>query len=260
MKVEEFTIEVPDGNIYLKKWTPNTSASKAPVILLHDSLGSVDLWKDFPAVLSENLTRPIIAYDRLGFGKSDSRNDLPSKTFIEEEASKYFPAIKKHLGIQNYVLCGHSVGGGIAIHIASQDADCDAVITVSSQAFIEERTLQGIADAKKMFEQAGQIERLEKWHGNKASWVLRAWTEVWLSSDFANWSVTPAIHNVRCPLLAIHGENDEFGSAAFPEFLSQNTNGPANTLLLKDCGHVPHKEKPQEVISAVKDLLGNAVS
>ena len=254
-KIDELKIEVAEGSIYVKRWTPETASTDSPLILLHDSLGSVDLWKDFPLVLAEKLSRCVIAYDRLGFGKSDARDQLPSMEFIEEEAIKYFPSIKKSLSIQRYSLFGHSVGGGMAINIASHDPDCEAVVTVAAQAFIEDLTVKGIEDAKEMFEQPEQIARLEKWHGSKAKWVLHAWTNIWLSAEFANWSLQPIIGSVRCPVLVIHGENDEYGSLAFPKFISENTGGKTDMLLLENCGHMPHKEKPQEVIGAVKDFL-----
>ena len=254
-KIEEFHIEAPEGKIWVKKWTPEAASEKSPLVLLHDSLGSVALWREFPPKLAENLSRCVIAYDRLGFGRSDAREELPAKNFIEEEATKYFPAIKEQLSLQRYVLLGHSVGGGMAIHIASRDPDCEAVITISAQAFIEDLTLRGIRAAQQVFEQPGQLERLEKWHGNKARWVLHAWTDTWLSAEFANWNLQDAIGRVYCPVLAIHGANDEYGSSASPEFISRHSGGKGTMLLLKNCGHMPHREKTQEVITAVKQFL-----
>jgi len=254
-KVEEFKVEVDGSNVYVKKWVPQTCSTDSPLILLHDSLGSVDLWKDFPLVLAENLSRCVIAYDRLGFGKSELRDELPSVGFIEEEAIKYFPAIKEFLSIKHYFLLGHSVGGGMAVNIASRDPDCEAVITVSAQAFVEDITIKGIEHAKNIFSQPEQIARLQRWHGSKAKWVLHAWTDIWLSAEFSSWSLHPAIGNMRCPVLAIHGENDEYGSCAFPEFISKNSAGYSRMLLLKNCGHMPHKEKSREVICAVEEFL-----
>ncbi|NRA53050.1 MAG: alpha/beta hydrolase [Gammaproteobacteria bacterium] len=252
INIEEFKVDITGANVYVRKWTPIITLTDSPIFLLHDSLGCVDLWKDFPSFLAEKLSRPVIAYDRLGFGQSDPRDELPSIEFIAEEAIKYFPAIKHHLSIQHYALLGHSVGGGMAINIAARDPDCEAVITVSAQAFVEDLTIKGIEDAKKNFEQPGQLSRLEKWHGSKAAWVLRAWTDVWLSAEFANWSLQPSIGKVRCPVLAIHGENDQYGSSAFVEFISKNTAGHSSMLLLKNCGHIPHKEQPQAVLGAMQ--------
>lgn len=143
----------------------------------------------------------------------------------------------------------------MAINIASRDSDCRAVITLSAQAFVEDRTIKGIQAAKKMFEQPGQLERLDKWHGSKAKWVLHAWTEVWLSDQRKDWTLEPALQNVHCPVLAIHGDRDEYGSSAFPRFISERSGGSSSMLIIKNCGHMPHKKKPQEVMVAVEEFL-----
>ena len=254
IKIEEFKVELAQGSVYVKRWTPQLTTLKSPLILLHDSLGCVGLWKDFPVTLATCLSRPVIAYDRLGFGKSSTRDDLPSIDFITEEASQYFPAIKKYLSIHSYVLLGHSVGGGMAINIASRDSCCEGVVTVSAQAFVEAITLKGIVEAKQIFALSGQMERLRKWHGSKASWVLDAWVNRWLSQEFQQWSLKPCIGDVHCPVLAIHGEDDEYGSVAFPEFIVVNTSGQAQMLLLKNCGHMPHKEQAEKVLIALKEF------
>ncbi|ACL06886.1 alpha/beta hydrolase fold protein [Desulfatibacillum aliphaticivorans] len=251
----EFQITAPGGSIYAKAWTPEGSYSQVPVILLHDSLGSVDLWRGFPEILAEKLNRQVIAYDRLGFGKSDARHEPPSLRFIEEEGEVYFPWVKSGLSIKKYVLFGHSVGGGMACNIAARDKDCQGVVTAASQAFVEDLTRQGIIKVQKGFEKPGQMERLKKWHGKKALWVLRAWTDTWLSPDFADWSLEDCMKKVFCPVLAIHGDKDEYGSRAFPEFIAGKAAGPSQMPILKDCGHMPHLEKTDEVIGAINEFL-----
>ena len=255
IKVEECRVDVPGGQVFVKKWTPEADSQKSPVILLHDSLGSVDLWRAFPQVLAASLSRPVVAYDRLGFGRSDRRDALPAIEFIEEEGAIYFPALKAQLSLGRYVLFGHSVGGGMAVNIAARDPDCQAVITVSAQAFVEDRTIQGIKDARQMFAQPGQVERLEKWHGDKAAWVLAAWTELWLSAAFSGWNLHRALQQMHCPVLAIHGDQDEYGTSAFPAYIVRNAGGPARMLIIENCGHMPQKEKPEEVIGAAVDFL-----
>lgn len=254
-KIEERIITTPFGTIYTKKWQPAQVTTDIPIVLLHDSLGCVDLWRDFPATLAKQLQRPVIAYDRLGFGKSSARKSLPTIDFIEEEARLFFPLIKAALSLNHYIAFGHSVGGAMAINIAASDKDCIAVITESAQAFVEKTTLKGISQAKVTFQQPTQITRLEKWHGIKAQWVLNAWTEIWLSPQFSHWSLMSCIEKVICPTLVLHGELDEFGSSAFPEFIAQKVNGFSDMLILKDCGHVPHKEMPQTIIDKVASFL-----
>ncbi len=252
---QSYHVKVSGGNIYVKKWIPTKLKNKEPIVLLHDSLGCVALWKEFPSALAEYLDREVIAYDRLGFGQSSSREGLPSNEFVWEEADIYFPMVKQQLLLKNYVLFGHSVGGSMSVGIAASDSDCVAVITESSQAFVEELTLNGLREAQKLFQQEGQIDRLKKWHGDKANWVLSAWLDVWLSPDFVSWSLEPYINKVLCPILAIHGENDEYGSVAFPEFIVEKSGGNAEMLIMGDCGHVPHRQHSQSVLDAVKQFL-----
>ena len=254
-RFKEFFVNVPGGQVYVKKWIPDNIQDLAPVLLLHDSLGCIDLWRKFPDNLSRYLSRTVIAYDRLGFGKSSERNDQPSKDFIWEEADVYFPKIKKELLINKYILFGHSVGGGMALAIAAQDNSCLAVITESSQAFVEDATVAGIQKAKQKFEQPAQIEKLKKWHGKKARWVLQAWTDTWLSPEFASWSLQPCIHKVQCPVLAIHGDSDEYGTTASPEYIRNNVGGHSEMTLIKKCGHFPHRSKQQEVIEVAYSFI-----
>jgi mutator protein MutT len=254
---EDLLIDCPGGHVYVKKWIPKDLQHNVPVVLLHDSLGSTDLWLDFPEKLSTLLSRVVFSYDRLGFGKSSARDVLPGKGFIGEEAEIYFPDIKKALSLDRYILFGHSVGGAMCIEIAARDTDCLAVITEASQAFVEDLTISGIQKAQRAFQEPSRFERIKKWHGDKAAWVLRSWTDIWLSREFASWSLDPCIGNVRCPVLAIHGDNDAYGSKAFPEFISGKTGGESEMLIVKNCGHVPHRERVQEVMGGVEAFLQN---
>lgn len=252
---QSFKAPLPQGELFIQKWTPPSVLSDVPVVLLHDSLGCVGLWRDFPAILAAHIGREVIAYDRYGFGQSSGQTQPAQCDFIWREADTYFPCVKAALQIKHYVLLGHSVGGAMAIAIGASDSDCQGVITEAAQAFVEDITIEGIKAAQKAFSVPGQVERLGKWHGDKASWVLSAWIDVWLSDAFADWSLKPCIADVTCPVLAIHGDKDEYGSKAFPEFISGHSSGPSQMVMLSDCGHVPHKEKQQQVLDLIAVFL-----
>jgi len=248
-------VQVPGGKVFVRRWTMSHS-SGPPIVLLHDSLGSVDQWRDFPAALARAAHRDVIAYDRLGFGRSTARVERPSIDFISEEARTFFPAIRRALGITRFALFGHSVGGAMALAIAaSQSESCDAVVTEAAQAFVEPRTLAGIRSAKAQFGDPEQFEKLTKWHGDKARWVLDAWTEVWLSPQFSSWELDQHLREVTCPVLAIHGDLDEYGSAEFPRRITSTVKGRAELAILRQCGHVPHRERSEEVLRLTSSLL-----
>ncbi|HEY0940995.1 MAG TPA: alpha/beta hydrolase [Steroidobacter sp.] len=248
-------VDVPGGKIFVRRWRPD-ACSQSPIVLLHDSLGCVDMWRDFPAELAQVTSREVIAYDRLGFGKSTPREGLPSVSFISEEADIYFPAIRSALGIDRFVLFGHSVGGAMAVAIAAAHRDdCDAVITESAQACVEERTLSGIRTAKEQFSDPEQFNKLARWHGDKTQWVLAAWTETWLSPPFRSWSLEPHLSQVTCPVLAIHGDLDEYGSVEFPRRIAGGVSGPSQLMILESCGHVPHRERKRDVLHGTAAFL-----
>ena len=245
------------GRIFVRTWSDRTVESgRAPIILLHDSLGSVELWRDFPARLAAGTGRAVIAYDRLGFGQSDARSDVLTPAFVAAEADTCFAAVRAQFGIERFVVFGHSVGGAMAIHCAARfEEDCEALITESAQAFVEERTLDGIRAAKAQFADAEQFGRLEKYHGDKATWVLDAWTGTWLSAQFAAWSLEAVLARVSVPTLAIHGGEDEYGSTRHPALIAEWSKADVRIEILPQLHHLPHREQPEMVAGLVCDFL-----
>lgn len=252
---KEFFVDVEGGSIYIKKWIPDNPKYTSPIVLMHDSLGCVDLWRNFPEQLARSLSCVVIAYDRLGFGRSSVNKNIPSVNFIWDEADFYFQHIKSAAQFNSYYLFGHSVGGAMSIGIAAVDKECIGVITESAQAFVEALTIEGIKEAEILFKLPEQMERLNRWHGNKALWVLNAWIDVWLSSEFSSWSLQPRLNKVTCPVLALHGDKDEYGSNAFPDYIVKNVAGKSTMIIFKNCGHVPHKEKMDDVINHIRLFL-----
>ncbi|KAF1050195.1 alpha/beta fold hydrolase [Xylophilus sp.] len=250
-------IATPAGRLFARAWTPAQGEGAAPVLLFHDSLGCVALWRDFPARLAQRLGRRVVAYDRLGFGRSDAHPGRLGADFIDHEAATAVPALRAALGLERFVALGHSVGGAMAVTAgaASGTTGCEAVVTVAAQAFVEDRTRDGILAAAQAFADPEPFARLGRHHGGQARWVLEAWTQTWLSPAFAGWTLEPALRRLRSPLLALHGDRDEYGSAAHPQRLAALAGGPARAVLLEDCGHIPHRERPQALLDAVAGFL-----
>lgn len=192
-------------------------------------------------------------------GVYENRGDSPeqlSLDFVANESRDFFPRVCEQLGVDGFVMLGHSVGGGMAIQCAADHANrCEALVTLAAQVFPEDRTLEGIRAAREHFRAPEQIVRLARYHGDKARWVLDAWTENWLHPDFAAWSLVDALPRVRCSILAIHGEKDEYGSSRHPELIGLHSGGKARVEILTGVGHAPHREQSDLVLGMVAALL-----
>lgn len=252
--VEDRWIATPNGRLFARVW--GSGLSPTPIVLLHDSLGCVALWRRFPERLCLATGRTVIAYDRLGFGQSDPFQGEWTDDFIRTEAEDAFPRLREQLGLEAFIAFGHSVGGGMAAHCAAAfPSACRALITESAQAFVEERTREGILEAQAGFRQPGQMARLEKYHGDKAHWVLGAWTETWLSGAFRSWRLAADLPPVRCPALVMHGAEDEYGSVLQPEAIAAALEGPVRLEILPGLRHIPHREDEETVIGLVERFL-----
>lgn len=255
LAIRDHAIEVPGGRVFAREWALH-HASGAPVVLLHDSLGCVDVWRDFPASLAAGTGRRVIAYDRLGFGRSDARAESLSSSFVREESELYLPHILQALQLEKFIPLGHSVGGGMAMYCgATLRQQCSAIITVAAQMFAERQTLRAIADAKEAYADPARFAKLQKYHGAKTEWVLRAWTDTWLSLEFKEWSLRDTLPIIRCPVLALHGELDEFGSKEHPTMIETLSGGRAQAVILSGIGHVPHREQPLTMVELMASFL-----
>lgn len=252
---QQHWIDTPQGQLFAQSWNGD-GAQGTPIVLLHDSLGCVALWRDFPERLAQASGRRVIAYDRLGFGRSAVYPGAISPSFIEDEAREGFQAVCQHFDLNRFVVFGHSVGGGMAVACAAlYPQRCAGLITEAAQAFVEARTRDGIRQAELQFAEPGQLQRLQKYHGDKAEWVLQAWIGTWLSEAFTDWSLDPQLARVSSPLLALHGDRDEYGSTRHPQRIAEQVMGPARQQIFAECGHVPHREYPQAVLQAVCAFL-----
>lgn len=248
-------IRVGDGEVFARTWTPDRASpgAPAPVLLLHDSLGCVELWRGFPRRLAAATGRRVIAYDRLGFGRSDPHPGRLEFGFVAGEAERVLPRVCDRLGVDAFVVCGHSVGGGMAVEAAARHPHrCRALVTIAAQAFVEDRTLAGIRAAQRDFRDPATFDRLVRYHGDKARWVFDAWVGTWLAPAFAGWTLDAALKAVRCPVLAIHGADDEYASPEHPKRIAA---GRGTAHILPDVGHLPHREREPLVLDLIRSFL-----
>lgn len=258
---ETLRIPTSSGAIQAQWWeaTEGHDASLAPIVLLHDSLGCIALWRDFPEKLAAASKRRVIAYDRPGFGQSDPQPTRPQvPDFIANEGRTILADVLHALRAEQFIVIGHSVGGCMGICIAAQHpARCVGLVTLAAQAIMEDYTRAGVREGQEIFSHPGHVQPLMHYHGDKARWVLDAWIGAWLSPAMSDWHLTAELQALQCPTLVVQGERDEYCSMRQAEHIMQHAGAHASLLRLPKCGHSPHREKQSELLSSLLHWLNH---
>lgn len=252
-------VRLPGGRLEAVRITPSRPIPGAsPLVFLHDALGSISLWRDLPERLCASLGRTGLAFDRLGFGRSDPRLAPPGPDFLSVEATRILPEVLRQAEVSRPVLFGHSDGASIALLFAGALPEVPAaVVSVAAHVFVEEETLAGIAAATRDWETTDLPVRLGRHHGEKTEAVFRAWSGSWFHPGFRTFSAAEALRAIRCPVLAIQGGADEYGTPAQLEAIASSAGGPVRTLLLPGLGHFPHREEPESVVAETARFLAD---
>ena len=230
------------------------STSRPTLVFLHEGLGSVALWKRFPGQVAEASGCPVLVYSRHGYGKSDRLLAPRAVDYMHREALDILPQVLDRLGIDNPILVGHSDGASIAlIHAGAGKRAVRGVVAMAPHVFVEDVTVKSIAEAGETFRTTDLPERLGRYHDDVAS-SFRGWNDIWLHPDFRRWNIEEYLPGIRCPLLLIQGEGDQYGTAAQVETIARLVSGPVATLMLKDCAHSPHHEQKDATLAAIVDF------
>ncbi|MBM3510887.1 MAG: alpha/beta hydrolase [Alphaproteobacteria bacterium] len=225
---------------------------RAPtLVFLHEGLGSVSLWRDFPAALSAKTGCPALIYSRRGYGKSDPGPVPRTVDYLHVEARVVLPAVLGAFGITQSVLVGHSDGASIALIAAGAGTayGVRGLILEAPHVFVEAVTIAGIEKARAAFEQGGLRDALARHHGTNIEGAFWGWCRTWLSPAFRAWNIEEFLPNVRIPVLVIQGIGDEYGTATQVIAIANAAKGPIATELLEDCGHTPHREQSDRVLA-----------
>jgi pimeloyl-ACP methyl ester carboxylesterase len=241
------------------EWVGGT-ASPVTIVFLHEGLGSVAMWKDFPAALCAACNARGLVYSRSGYGKSPPRSpnaDL-QPDFMHVQAREALPALLDRLDIKTPVwLFGHSDGASIALIYASSFPHATlGVVALAPHVFVEPLALSAIAQTREAFLTTNLRDRLARFHAD-VDGAFWGWNNIWLSPQFVSWNIEPLLTQLRCPLLVIQGEQDEYGTMAQLEHISQNT-PHAELCKLYACGHSPHRDQRAAVIARVREFMSLA--
>ena len=222
------------------------------LVFLHEGLGSAALWRDFPDRVAAETGAGALVYSRLGYGGSS----LPAGgafplDYMHVEAERHLPAVLAALGIERPLLVGHSDGGSIALIHAGAFPDAVAgLVLMAPHVFVEDCSIRAIEEARRAFDTGGLDRRLARWHRDAAG-TFDAWNLAWLDPRFRGWNIENCLPKVTAPLLAFQGEADPYGTRAQTDRIARQVSGPAEVVLLADCGHAPWREAPETVMPAM---------
>ena len=236
--------------------TANTLTDAPVMVFLHEGLGSVAMWKDFPDMLCRRLSIRGLVYSRPGYGASTPRaaDERWDVNFMHNQATEVLPALLASLNIRQPWLYGHSDGGSIALLYAARFPQLLAgAIVVAPHIVVEALSVTSIRKARDAYLHQGLREKLARYHDDVDS-AFFGWNDIWLSPAFRTWDITAELSEIRCPLLAIQGKQDEYGTMAQIHDIQRRC-PPTRLIELEACGHSPHKDQPEQLISAVKKFM-----
>lgn len=235
------------------------SPNAAELIFLHEGLGSVSLWKDFPARVAEATGSPVTVYSRYGSGNSDLLEEPRRVTYMHDEALNSLPEFLTKLHIENPILIGHSDGASIALIYAGSKHTAEnhairGLILLAPHVFVEDISVASIADAKVRFETTNMCKKLARHHRDPAR-TFWGWNNIWLHPDFRCWNIEEFLPRITCPILAIQGLDDEYGTMAQVEAIARQSGGPVEILRLTDCRHSAHRDQPDATLEAIAKFV-----
>ncbi len=228
------------------------AGSEPALVFLHEGLGSVALWRDFPARLAAQTGRRALIYSRSGHGQSDLPSGPRTPRFMHDEALDVLPELLSAHGIAEPVLVGHSDGGSIALIHASAHP-VSGLVLLAPHVFVEDLSVASIAEARDTFERTDLRERMGRYHRD-AEATFRLWNDIWLAPEFRDWNIEDVLRGVTAPTLLIQGEHDQYGTLAQIEAIERGVHGPVQRVLL-DCRHAPHLEAPDDTLATVVEFL-----
>ena len=242
------------------QWVGSAEPDATVMVFLHEGLGSVSMWRDFPQRLCEAAGCRGLVYSRPGYGRSTPRaaDEVWDPDFMHRQALDVLPALLQALGVDPALhapwLFGHSDGGSIALlHAAHAGPRVAGAIVLAPHILVEQLSVDSIDKARVAYEQTDLRQRLARHHADPDS-AFWGWNRIWLDARFRDWSIEREIESIACPLLAIQGLDDEYGTLEQIRGIARRVPG-TELLELPDCGHLPHRDQPQAVIDASVDLL-----
>lgn len=244
-------VQAGGHQIEFERFGPEAGPERPVIVMLHEGLGSVAMWRDFPQAVAERTKLPVVAYSRWGYGKSDAIPSFPHGTdYMHREAQVDLRDLLRALNIRKPILFGHSDGASIALIYAGSNLDPAplGVAVMAPHVFVEKVTTLSIAKARVAYEETDLRQKLARYHANVDS-AFFGWNITWLLPHFADWNIEDLVPNIKVPLLVIQGADDEYGTPKQLESIKTHSGGRAELVLLPACGHSPHRDQREATLS-----------
>ncbi len=254
------TVEVAGVHLAVERHRVGERPAARTMVFLHDSLGCITTWRDFPQELGRAVGCDVLVYDRQGYGRSDHFGPGPRDARYMHREADVLNALLETEAITEAVLFGHSDGGTIALLAAAMRPErINAVITEGAHVFVEDVTLNGIRAAERQYAATDLRERLMKHHGDRTDALFRAWTETWQAPFFRAWDITQEIAAITSPVLVLQGVDDAYGTGAQVDAIVAAVGDRARTYMVPGAAHTPHREAPAITHELAVQFLRQAV-
>lgn len=257
-----FDIHLPNGGGRLEALWIGPKPDETPsLVFLHEGLGCVALWRDFPARLCARTGWGALVFSRLGYGGSDPCQLPRPIDFMHHEGRSVLPEVIRQTGIRRHVLIGHSDGGSIALIYAGGHArpGLMGAVTLAAHVFCEDLTRRSIQAARDRYQHGDLQARLSVYHGTNTHCAFWGWNDVWLHPDFVQWNIETCLPKIRVPVLSLQGAQDPYGSQGQLDAIVDKAGVAMAVKVIPDCGHAPHLEKPDIVLDAIADFIDRRI-
>ena len=252
-----------DGCTLEFEWQgPQPSVSAPALVFLHEGLGCVRMWRDFPEQLAAATGLSALNYSRAGYGNSGPA-DLPRQPdYMHHEALVVLPKLLDAFAINSAILVGHSDGGSIAIiHTGSESNDrIKGLALLAPHVFVEPLSVKSIAQAAELYRTTELSNKLSRYHGSSVSETFWGWNDIWLHEDFFHWNIEQYLPAITAPILLLQGRDDQYGTVAQLEAIESQVAGRVQRHMLDDCAHSPHQDQPAAVLAACTAFLDTLVA
>ena len=241
-----------DGYRLEYRWIGPPAGDRPTLVFLHEGLGSVSFWRDFPDAVCDRTECGGLVYSRAGHGTSDARLEPRLPCFMHHEALVVLPQVLQAFQIQDAILVGHSDGASIAIIGTGMGAVAPRqLILEAPHVFVEDLTIDSIKRTADRYHTTDLRDRLARHHGAGVDALFHDWTRVWLSPEFRSWNIAASLQGVNCPTLVIQGEDDEYGTREQVNVIAKALGANCEALMLPDCRHTPHADQRATVEGAM---------